>query len=87
MGEEKSFEGFCQDFSKNLAALDARLLAARQAGDKRELVTLYANAAERVADIDAECFYLTHADIFALDVGDPRSEGLKARLVSQGREE
>ena len=32
------------------------------------------------------CFFLTHAYIFALDVGDPRARALHLRLKAQGRE-
>ena len=63
------------------------MLAAHAAGDKRTLVELYVQAAEQVDGVDAACFYLTHAYIFALDIGDPRAAALKARLAAHGREE
>ena len=66
--------------------LDARLLAAHAAGDLGALVGLYAEAAEAADTVDAACFYLTHAYIFALDTGDPRVGALKARLVAAGRD-
>ena len=66
--------------------LDQRLLVAHEAGDKRSLVTLYEKAAAGANDLDATCFYLTHAYIFALELGDPRSAGLHRQLKSHGRE-
>jgi len=66
--------------------LDAQLLSAHSAGDKAALVGLYTQAAEQAAQVDAACFYLTHAYIFALDLGDPRARALRAELVRHGRE-
>jgi hypothetical protein len=67
--------------------LDARLIAAHDAGDKTALVALYTEAANSTNDLDAKCFYLTHAYIFALDTGANQTAALHARLVSHGREE
>jgi len=66
--------------------LDARLLAAHAAGDGRALVTLYTEAADAATDIDAACFYLTHAFVFALEQAHPDVDTLRARLVAEGRE-
>lgn len=66
--------------------LDAKMIAAHEAGDKPALVQLYSKAADEANDVDASCFYLTHAYIFALDSGAPETEALHARLVAQGRE-
>lgn len=68
--------------------LDARLLAAHAAGDASALVRLYTAAADRVEpkDVDAACFYLTHAYVFALEKGDAACVDLRARLVAHGRE-
>jgi len=66
-------------------ALDAMLLAAHAADDRRALVALYTQAADQANDVDAACFYLTHAYIFALDIGDPAAEALHARLKAHGR--
>ena len=38
-------------------------------------------------DIDAACFYLTHAYIFALDCGDSSAPELHKMLVGFGREQ
>ncbi len=66
--------------------LDARLLAAHEAGDRSTLVALYTEAADQAKDVDAACFYLTHAYVFALELGDVRATALRARLVAEGRE-
>ena len=71
-------------------ALQSRLLAAHKAGDMAALVTLHTEAGENCAtegNIDAAAFYLTHAYIYALDLGDARAGALHARLVSWGREQ
>lgn len=68
------------------APLDARLLAAHAAGDKTALVALYTEAADAAEDIDAACFYLTHAYVFALDIGHPAVASLHTRLKAEGRE-
>jgi len=66
------------------------LQAAHEARDWPRLVGLYAEAAdssEAAGDIDAACFYLTHAYVFALQTGDPRAADLHQRLKARGREE
>ena len=68
-------------------ALDARLLDAHDRRDQHALVGLYTEAADSANDLDAACFFLTHAYVFALELGDPRAAVLRARLVAQGREE
>ena len=75
---------------RELAALDAKLIAAHAAGDGGSLVALYAEAADRAeatGDMDAACFYLTHAYVFALEAGDPAADALHRRLRAHGREE
>ena len=66
--------------------LDAALLAAHEAGDGAALVTLYQQAAAQAADIDAACFYLTHAFVFALETAHPDTAAIRARLQAEGRE-
>ena len=68
-------------------ALDARILAAHEANDRRALVRLYTQAADIANDVDAECFFLTYAYIFALEMGAPEVDALYARLTAYGREE
>lgn len=70
--------------------LDARLLTAHRARDKAGLVRLYTEAADRreaEGNIDAACFYLTHAYVFALDTGRAEAAHLHQRLKDKGREE
>jgi hypothetical protein len=54
-------------------------------GDGAALAALYAQAADRADDVDAACFYLTHAFVFALEEGLPEAADLNARLVAHGR--
>lgn len=65
--------------------LDQALLAAHQRKDGVALVTLYTQAADRADTLDASCFYLTHALVFALEWGLPEAATLNARLVAHGR--
>ena len=65
------------------------LLAAHASGDHATLIRLYteqANTEEARGDIDAACFYLTHAYVFALEQNHPAAADLRDRLVTQGRE-
>lgn len=71
-------------------ALDTSMLAAHVACDMEALVRLYGQAAdqrETDGDIDAACFYLTHAYVFALDLGRDDAVDLYRRLKEHGREE
>jgi hypothetical protein len=70
----------------NRAALDAALLAAHAADDRRALVALYVEAADGAGDRAAAGFYLTHAYVYALETGHPAAPGLHARLKAEGRE-
>lgn len=67
--------------------LEARLLGAHAKNDRHALVGLYAEAGDRAHGVDARCFYLTQAYIFALEVGHVMRADLHARLVLEGREE
>jgi hypothetical protein len=76
--------------AEDRAALDAALIAAHEADDQPHLVSLYTRAgddAEAAGEIDAACFYLTHAYVFALASGTPEAAALHARLLAYGREE
>lgn len=66
--------------------LDTRMIRAHHAEDRRSLIGLYAEAADRMNDLDAACFFLTHAYVFALEAGAPEAAPLHARLKAQGRE-
>lgn len=68
--------------------LDRALLKAHEDTDHAELVRLYTLAgdtAEDAGDIDAACFYLTHAFVFALEAGLPDAKELNRRLAERGR--
>ncbi len=72
------------------ADLDSRLLEAHAVGDLTALVALYTEAAdlrETEGDIDAACFYLTHAYVFALQTGATEADQLRQRLWRHGRED
>lgn len=63
--------------------------AAVQARDVARLVALYLTEADRLeaaGDIDAACFYLTQAYVWALEAGRPEARDLHARLKAAGRE-
>ncbi len=67
----------------------SEFLDAHSRNDLGRLVELYSHMGNRLleqGEIDAGCFFLTHSYVFALEAGDPRSEELKAILVSHGRE-
>ena len=66
--------------------LEAAILAAHDADDRRALARLYARAADRLNDLDAASFFLTHAYVFALEAGAPEAGTLHARLKAHGRE-
>jgi hypothetical protein len=71
-------------------ALDRALIEAHEAGDQPRLVALYAQAADAMeteGNIDACCFYLTQAYVFALACGARQAGALHARLLAHGREE
>ncbi|MBI1418359.1 MAG: hypothetical protein GC146_14150 [Limimaricola sp.] len=65
--------------------LDARLLAAHAAGDRAALVALYTEAGDQAATVDAACFYLTQAYVYALELGHAAVPELHARLKAEGR--
>lgn len=69
-----------------MTGLDARLLEAHARGDQAALVGLYEEAAGSANDPVAAGFYLTHAYVFALELGDPRAVALHAKLKASGRE-
>lgn len=69
-----------------MTTLNGALLAAHDAHDSDALVALYTQAADEAQDIDAACFFLTHAYVYALERGHRDTETLRARLVAQGRE-
>lgn len=68
-----------------MADLARRLLDAHARDDRTALVALYEEAANGANDLGAACFYLTHAWVFALDVGHTAADALYERLHGLGR--
>ncbi len=69
-----------------MSDLDTQMIAAHAASDPAALIRLYTQAADEANSLDAACFYLTHAYIFALESGAPEAQTLHARLKAHGRE-
>ena len=68
-----------------MSTLEDRLLAAHDAGDKPLLVALYQEAAVAAETIDQRAFFLTHAFVFALEIGHQDAPALRAHLIKMGR--
>lgn len=68
-------------------ATHEKLLAAHASGDRAQLVTLYAQAADAAKTEDEAGFFLTFAYVFALEIAHPEADALRARLIALGREE
>ncbi|MBT5294919.1 MAG: hypothetical protein HOL32_04895 [Octadecabacter sp.] len=68
-----------------MTTLDDRLLAAHANDDRAALVALYKQAADAADTTDAACFFLTHAYVFALELGHQDVPSLHARLLEHGR--
>lgn len=66
--------------------LEAALLRAHAQDDRPALVELYSQAADETSDLTAKRFYATHAYVFALELGSPKAERLRTRLVELGAE-
>jgi len=67
---------------------DAEILKAHESGDMESLVKHYtkiADEAELCGDIDACCYFLTLAYVFALDAGHDDHPILQSRLHAHGR--
>ena len=73
-----------------MATLDQKILLAHARGDGNRLAGLYlqaANEKQLLGNIDATCFFLTQAYVFALEAGSDLVPEINCRLVEQGREE
>ena len=68
-------------------SLEARILAAHDAGDRGALAHLYAEAAQAQSGEDARAFFLTQAYVLSLEAGRAEAAALRARLVAMGRED
>ncbi len=75
---------------RELAELEALLLAAHARGDRAALVACYSEAGdllESAGQIDAACFVRTQAYVLALEAGDRATAArMYAVLVRHGRE-
>ncbi|MDA3856714.1 MAG: hypothetical protein PF480_00370 [Roseovarius sp.] len=69
-----------------MSDLHARMIAAHETHDQAALIGLYTQAANSANDLDAACFFLTHAYVFALEAGAREAQSLHARLVAHGRD-
>ena len=71
-------------------ALQQAMLEAHNANDVAELAALYQRAGvqrEAAGDIDAACFFYTHAYVYALDSGeDGIAAEARGQLKLHGRE-
>ncbi|MEM8980673.1 MAG: hypothetical protein AAGD04_14390 [Pseudomonadota bacterium] len=70
-------------------SLEDRLLSAHKSNDKEALVGLYEEAchtAKAAGNEQGAGFYMTHAYVFALEIGHPRTQALRAWLIKEGRE-
>jgi len=69
--------------------LDSALIQAHEDNDFDVLIRLYRQAGEAqetLGDVDAACFYFTHAYVFALQEGADVAEALRDKLAAHGRE-
>lgn len=66
------------------APLEADLLAAHERKDQAALVDLYQRAASEAVDAQARAFFLTHAMVFALELGHPAAEAIRSDLIAMG---
>ena len=69
-----------------MKTLHDALLLAHRSDDKPALVELYAQAADATNQRIERQFFLTHAYVFALEIGSPRAEVLRRILVDLGSE-
>lgn len=72
------------------ADLQHRMLCAHQTGDAASLPMLYLEAArlrEAQGEVDAACFFFTHAYVYALDAGDDATaQQAHSQLKAHGRD-
>lgn len=70
-----------------MSDLNEKILIAHEQGDHYALVDLYAAAADQAMGLDARCYFLTIANVFALEQNHPRQSELHSELKAHGREE
>lgn len=69
-----------------MSTLNALILAAHTANDKRALAELYCKASKTASSIDSACFLATQAYIFALECNHELQKDLYRFLKSHDRE-
>lgn len=69
-----------------MSDLDAAMIEAHDRADRAALIRLYTLAADLANSLDAACFFLTQAYVFALETGANEAKTLHERLVAHGRE-
>jgi len=72
----------------DLQTVEKALLLAHEQNNYSDLVTYYSKAAtlmENQGDIDAACFYLTQAYVYAMECGSDQAQELHNRLAKHGR--
>ena len=88
MGGRKNHRG-ASGCSRVIDGLDKALIAAHEMGDHGELVQLYRQASAYMltrGQVDAGCFFLTQAYVFALEIGAAEAPEIRRILVTHGRE-
>lgn len=70
-----------------MSALNARILSAHAANDKKALADLYRQAARAAETLDSACFFATQAYIFSLECNHDIRADLLDFLKQHGREE
>lgn len=73
----------------DLLEIERLMLSAHERHDHDALVLLYHRAADfRFAEsnLEAACFYLTHAYVYALETGSDLAEIIRQALAEHGRE-
>ena len=72
--------------ARSYTDLNNSILAAHAHKDYLGLIALYTQAADLAGSHDAECFFLTYAYVFALELGHANQSVLQTRLTAYDRE-
>ena len=67
--------------------LEDRLSDALDRDDRQSLIDLYQEAASQACSHRQRAFFLTHAYVHALEMGDGRAQELRANLVAMAAED
>lgn len=68
---------------------EAELFSAIERGDQKALVEIYGSRARELeeSDLNAACFYMVNAYVYALELGGPDAEACYQFLLKYGREQ